>query len=323
MFDKAKEILLVGAGKMSIDYARVLTDLGIRMKVLGRGDASARTFAAETGVAATTGDLTAQLDALDTVPDHAIVAVNAMYLAEVTKLLAARGVRRMLVEKPGALDLAEMHDLLDAVTASGAEVFIAYNRRFLASTLKAREFIARDGGVLSVKFDFSEPSRRIAQIEKPQRELTTWFYGNSSHVVDMAFHFFGMPTQLEANIAGGVSWHPAAGVFVGNAVGDAGKLMSWHANWISPGRWGLEVLTPEHRLIFQPLEQLRVQSHAGFSEDPVELDLDLDKRFKPGLMRQTRAFLFGEGAEHLPTLADQARMMQVYDAIRTGQSWKV
>lgn len=313
-----REILLVGAGNMALAYAKVLQSLNLVPVVVGRGQASATAFATATGIMPGTGPIAAQVGALATVPDTAIVTVNAMHLAGVTAELVQLGVRRILVEKPAALDLAEMNALLAVVTAAGAEVYLGYNRRFMASVLRANEIIAQDGGVLSVKFDFSEPSRRIGALGKPQRELDTWFMGNSSHVLDLAFHFFGAPSLLQAQTANEVSWHKTAGVFVGHARNAAGALMSWHANWVSPGRWGLEVLTPENRLIFQPLEKLRIQSHRSFEEVPEVLDDALDLEFKPGLMKQVRAFLYGEAADRLPRLEDHAKSMQAYEAIRTG-----
>ncbi|WP_299840801.1 Gfo/Idh/MocA family oxidoreductase [uncultured Paracoccus sp.] len=319
------KILVVGAGNMAQEYARALDRLQIGSVVLGRGAESAAAYHAATGVMPGTGPLETQLDALDgQLPENAIVTVNAMHLAEVTSMLAARGVRRMLVEKPAALDLAEMDRLLAAVRPTGAKVFLAYNRRFMASVRRARQIVAEDGGVLSIKADFSEMARRIAQLGKPQRELDTWFYGNSSHVLDLAFHFLGPVRRLDALTAGTglVSWHPGASIFSGSAEAEDGALMSWHANWAAPGRWGLEVLTPERRLILQPLEQLRVQSHAGFPEVPEELDLTDETGVKPGLLRQLRAFLFGDEAENLPDLEEQARNMQHYDVIRTGGSWQ-
>ncbi len=320
-----QDILIVGAGKMAQEYARALARLRTGTLVLGRGAQSAAAYHAATGVMPGTGPLEAQLDALaGRLPDSAIVTVNAMYLAEVTALLAARGVRRMLVEKPAALDLAEMDRLLAAVRPTGAQVFLGYNRRFMASVRRAREIVAQDGGVLSVKFDFSEPARRIAQLPKPQRELDTWIYGNSSHVLDLAFHFLGPVRQMDARISGAglVAWHPAASVFTGSAQAESGALMSWHANWAAPGRWGLEVMTAERRLILQPLEQLRIQSHAGFSETAEELDLADEREVKPGLLRQLRAFLHGDEAESLPDLERQAENMRLYDLIRTGGSWR-
>ena len=310
--------LLVGAGGMSVAYAQVLTALDHPFDVLGRGADSAATFEAATGVAAGTGPLDEQLQRRDTVAETAIVSVNAMHLTEVTAQLARAGVKRLLVEKPAALDGRELDELVAVAAETGADIRIGYNRRYLASVRAARQMVAEDGGVLSVKCDFSEPSRRIGTLDKPQRELDTWFYGNSSHVVDLALHFVGDCDETLGAVAGGVPWHPAAGVFVGHAHGVSGALLSWHANWIGPGRWGVEVITAERRLILQPLEQLRVQSHDGFDEVPVELDAELDRAHKPGLMLQVRAFLYREDDEHLCTLEDHRRRHPTFESIRTG-----
>lgn len=318
MSASASPVLLVGAGKMAIEYSKVLKALKCEQIVLGRGAASAQAFEAATGVRPSEGPLEDQLAALPDTPDTAIVTVNAMHLAEVSETILRAGVRRVLVEKPAALDLVEAARLGAAAMETGAEVFVGYNRRFLASTLRANEIIAADGGVLSIKFDFSERARSISALGKPQRELDTWFFGNSTHVVDLAFHFFGPPTTLAAEVAGSISWHQAAGWFCGHARNASGAVMSWHANWMAPGRWGCEVLTREHRLILQPLEKLRVQDHAGFDEAAVPLDDAFDLAFKPGLMRQTRAFLYGEMIERLPSVAAHAAAMKYYDVIRTG-----
>lgn len=317
----APEVLLVGAGAMAVEYARVLTELGRGFVVLGRGAASAARFQEATGVSPSTGSLTDQLDSLDRLPEEAIVTVNAMHLAEVTRALVEAGCTRVLVEKPAALDADELASLVAAADATGAEIRVGYNRRFLSSVLAARRMIAEDGGVLSVKFDFSEPSRRIATLGKPQRELDTWFYGNSSHVVDLAFNLAGRGESAAGAVAGGVEWHPNAGVFAGHARAEGGALLSWHANWIGPGRWGLEVVTAERRLIFRPLERLVVQDHSSFDEVPVDLELGPDEAFKPGLLRQVEAFLCGSGLEHLPSIQEHARDWPVYEAIRTGSTF--
>lgn len=307
---------------MNLAYAKVLNHLEVPFCVLGRGETSAANFRKATGAQVTTGPLAAQLEQLDTIPDTAIVGVNAMYLTDVAGVLMDHGVKRLLLEKPGALDLAEMAELEARVQAAGAEVYVGYNRRFMASALEARRIIAEDGGVSSVKFDFSEPARRIAKLDKPLREHHTWFYGNSSHVVDLAFHFFGDPSSFEAQVTGSLGWHPGGAVFAGAGQNDAGALISWHANWVGPGRWGMEVMTPERRLILQPLEKLRVQDHNSFNETEIEIDDSEDAAFKPGIKKQVERFLFATGPEVLPQLGEHAARMRYFDVIRSGGSWR-
>lgn len=311
-------VMLVGAGAMALAYSRVLAATGRRHLVVGRGESSASAFADATGITPSTGPLDRQLRDVTELPDTAIVAVNAMYLTDVAEQLADAGVARLLLEKPAALDDDELGRLRSIERTTGVEIRVGYNRRFLPSVRAARAMVDEDGGVVSVKFDFSEPSRAIAQLDKPTRELDTWFYGNSSHVVDLALHFSGPFSVADGTIAGGVSWHDAAGVFVGHARSAAGALISWHANWIGPGRWGLEVITAERRLIMQPLEQLRVQTHDGFAEHPIDLDARAEDGLKPGLLGQVIAFLDGVDEHLLPRLDEVVRMRPSLELIRTG-----
>lgn len=315
-----ERVLLIGAGAMAIEYAKTLANLGITPVVMGRGEQSAAAFSEATGLPVGTGPLDQQLAGVAELPKVAIVTVNAMFLTDATTTLIKAGVIRLLVEKPAALDRAELDRLTAVANDEGAEVALGYNRRYASSVRRARDMVDEDGGVVSVKFDFSEPSRRIATLDKPERELLTWFYGNSSHVVDLALHFSGGLTHLSAMTAGGVDWHPQSGIFVGHGRGANGALVSWHSNWVGPGRWGLEVVTAERRLIMQPLEQLRIQTHDGFAETPVEIDMTLDQEFKPGLMRQVRAFLSGEEADHLCSLDEHRSRFDTYEVIRTGST---
>ena len=317
----SEPILLVGAGAMAIHYASVLEAMGREFVVLGRGEGSAEAFRTATGITPTTGPLEEQIAHLAVVPDEAIVTVNAMHLAEVTVAVAQAGAKRILVEKPAALDAGEVQSLLDVAAETGAEIRVAYNRRFLASVIAARQMIAEDGGVLSVKFDFSEPARRIGAMGKPQRELDAWFFANSTHVVDLAFSFVGPVDLATGAVAGGVDWHPSGGVFAGFARSTDGALLSWHANWAGPGRWGVEVITPERRLILRPLEGLSIQDQSSFAEQVVDIDLGPDAEFKPGLYRQVQAFLTGEGAEHLPDIAEHAQQWPLYEAVCTGTTY--
>ncbi len=314
-------ILLVGAGAMALHYARVLQAMDREFVVLGRGQESADAFREATGVTPTTGPLEAQIANLAVVPDEAVVTVNAMHLAEVTVAVARAGAKRILVEKPAALDAAEVQSLLEVAADTGTEIRVGYNRRFLASVIAARQMIAEDGGVLSVKFDFSEPARRIGAMGKPQRELDAWFFANSTHVVDLAFSFVGPLERAAGAVAGGVDWHPSGGVFAGFARSTDGALLSWHANWAGPGRWGVEVITPERRLILRPLEGLSIQDQTSFAEQVVDIDLGPDAEFKPGLYRQLLAFLTGEGDEHLPDIAEHARQWPLYEAVCTGSAF--
>ena len=280
-------ILVMGVGPIGIEYTNILKALGHTVQAHGRSPAGCASFEAATGVPATAGGI----DGLGgSLPETAVVAVGEAQLGVAVLALIERGVKHILVEKPGAANVEELKAISAAAAAAGCDVRIGYNRRFHASTLKAREIIAEDGGVRTFHFEFTEWSHRIEPLQKEAGVKEEWFLHNSSHVVDLAFHLGGWPTTLHALTAGELSWHRHAR-HVGSGQTESGALFSYFADWQGPGRWSVEMITPKHRLIFRPLEQLMIQQIGSVVQEPVAIDNQLDLDYKPGFYRQTQAFL--------------------------------
>jgi hypothetical protein len=171
---------------------------------------------------------------------------------------------------------------------------LAYNRRFYGSVSQVRQCIADDGGVLSAHFEFTEWSHAIAPLVKSAGVKEHWVLGNSSHVIDLAFHLIGQPLDWKSWHGGTIDWHPSAARFVGAGVTEHDVMFSYMADWQAPGRWGLELLTLKRRLILRPMEQLQVTLLGSVKTEPIAPINSLDKDFKPGLYRQTKAFLDGD-----------------------------
>lgn len=313
------DVLLVGAGRMGTAYGRVCQALGLQPLVVGRGEASAKAFSEETGLEVSTGGLENWLPRAAEVPHQAIVAVDVQELGRVTLALLGADVKRILVEKPGALTMEELQRLSLDTQRRGAAVVVAYNRRFYASTQKARQFIAEDGGATSFHFEFTELSDVVDSGGFSPATLHAWFLANSTHVVDLAFFLGGTPKSLVARTAGSLDWHPAAARFGGVGTSEAGALFTYSADWDAPGRWGVEVMTRKRRLILRPLEELRVQYRGSLEIATVEIDDDLDSQFKPGIYRQVNAFLSNPSGPDLLTIADQlTRVEQFYQPMVAG-----
>ena len=185
----------------------------------------------------------------------------------------------------------EIETLRDYCTRNKAEVFICYNRRHYQSVIKAREIIANDGGVKSFSFDFTEWAHMIGEESHPMSTKQRWFLVNSTHVINLAFHLGGQPKEMHTFTAGGLPWHSAGSIYTGAGVTDEGALFSYHSNWEAPGRWGLEFHTLHHKLVFRPVEKLQIQKHGSVAIEPVEIDYDLDTRFKPGFYLLTKDFV--------------------------------
>ncbi len=307
-------IWLIGAGTMSQDYIHVLQSLHVNTTVIGRGEASATAFTKQCNVPVIIGGIDAFLAKKPPLPDAAIVSVGVDVLYATTKTLIDAGVSKILVEKPAGLHKQEICALNDYAKAKNVSIVLGYNRRFYASVLTAKDMIKADGGPTSFTFEFTEWSHIIQTLDKPKEVLTHWFLGNSSHVVDMAFFLGGKPKQIACFTAGTLDWHPSAAAFAGAGITTNFVPFSYHANWASPGRWGVEILTNKRRYIFRPLEQLHIQEIGSVAITKVDIDDSLDTKWKPGLYLQVKNFLEGNLANFC-TLDNQAQAIGMYSEI--------
>jgi predicted dehydrogenase len=308
-------VWLIGASSMAQDYIKVLKELERDFTVVGRSEANAKACASSMQCEVISGGLEQFLSAHPTICSHAIVSVGVEALFQTSKKLLIYGVKNILIEKPGAMHKEEFEVLVDLATKQDANVFIAYNRRFYASTLKAKEIIENDGGVTSFNFEFTEWGHVIAPLEKAEGVKEKWFLGNSTHVVDMAFYLGGLPKELTVFTSGSLDWHPSSSIFAGAGISEKNALFSYQANWESAGRWSVEVLTKEHRLIFRPMEKLQIQKRGSIAQTFDEtIDYDLDDNFKPGLYLQTKYFLENNFKE-ICTLEEQCDMINTYNKI--------
>jgi len=306
-------IWLIGAGGMSEDYIRVLNGLDQQFIVIGRGEESAKKCEESTNCKVLIGGLVKFLLTTPIVSSHAIVSVGVEKLYDVTKELLEYGVKNILVEKPGALHDKEFKELVTLAKEKNANVLIAYNRRFYVSVLKAQEIIKEDGGVTSFNFEFTEWSHIIETLKKSDAVMEKWFLGNSTHVVDMAFYLGGKPKEISSFTSGGVSWHPSSSNFSGAGISNKDALFSYHANWESAGRWSVEILTKEHRLIFRPMEKLQIQKRGAIAQEFDEkIDYSLDEQYKPGLYLQSKNFL-DNNFNGMCTIEEQFEMIDIYN----------
>jgi predicted dehydrogenase len=298
-------VLVVGAGSMARVYAAALQRLDVPFEVVGRSRANCERFEEATGVHARAGGVEAYV-AGRTAPEAAIVAVDVASLATTTCTLLRHGVVRLLVEKPGALHTDELEAMAAEAGSTGAEVRIAYNRRYYASVRRARELIEGDGGPRTCHFDFSEIPERVLAAGHPPEVLERWFLANSSHVVDLAFHLAGEPASLHAERSGSLPWHPSGSRFAGAGATDRGALFTYRADWSAPGSWCVEVTTPRRALVLRPLERLAERTSAT-SEREVAVDAE---HAKPGIDEQTRTFV-AASPSLLPTIEDQVRRVNL------------
>ena len=308
---------MIGAGPMAVAHAQVMKGMDLDFIVVGRGYESAQSFHKQTGINVIKGGIEKWLSENTDYPEYAIVAVTGTQLGEVTRTLIKQGIKNILLEKPGGVDYEDIKSVAESAKNLNTNILLGYNRRFYASVLKAKEIIQEDGGVNSYYFEFTEWAHTIVPLKKDPEEKKRWILHNSSHVIDLAFYLGGEPEKINSYVRGAFDWHPDGTIFTGAGVSKSGALFSYHSNWDAPGRWGVEVLTKKHRLIFRPLEKLQIQKLKSVAIDFVDIDYKLETDYKPGLFLQMKAFLKGDKNNFID-IHQHASRLEIIDNICKG-----
>lgn len=295
---------VVGAGKMGAAHLQALSALGPDALGAWAPSDRRRESVKSTGARFYHGVLDDALASFQ--PTHLIIASPVETLTPIAIRAMKAGVRHLLVEKPVALSVAEGETLATVVAASGAKLYVGYNRRFYASIRTALRLIAEAGErIESVLFEFNEvvpdpagPAGHAPVVRE------RWLLANSLHVVDSALFPVGHPNRARSSFLhdGALVWHPAGLRFVGSGMTVDGCAFAYHANWSTPGRWGFEWMTPSARYVFRPLEKLAVMRRGSFNLEEIPIEDELDRRFKPGVFLQNQAFLLGDQGAGLVSL---------------------
>ena len=159
---------LVGSGSIALEYAKVLNELKVKYFVIGRGKQSAQRFNSITKTDVFVGGLSKFLSTKPQIPNKVINCVSIEQLKSTSLELLKYGVKNILLEKPGGCSIQEINELNKNSKKRRADIRIAFNRRYFASTQKLKKLIKRDGGVLSFNFDFTE---RTDLIEKEKKAI--------------------------------------------------------------------------------------------------------------------------------------------------------
>jgi len=315
MSDNLKKVIVVGTGAIAGEYCKVLKSMGIIPDVVGRKEDKAKAFGEKNQVNAFGGGIDNHLENVNSKYDYAIVATDVLSLCKSICSLLNHGVKNIFAEKPAGMDKKELEQICQLTEENDAKVYVAYNRRFFASTNKALEIIREDGGVKSFNFEFTEWGHVIEPLAYTAEIKENWFLANSTHVVDLAFFLGGEPEKIACFTEGSLNWHKKGCVYAGAGMTKDKALFNYQANWAAPGRWGVEILTAKHRLYLRPMEKLAIQEIGSVAINDVEIDDKLDKEFKPGFYKEVESFINEIDDGKKKSIQDQLRYMEWFERI--------
>lgn len=308
--------LVIGAGKMGAAHLAALAALSPDSLTAWAPSSRFRDIERDVGgITLRRDDLQVTLSTVR--PTHVIIASPIETLTPIAIEVMKAGVKHLLLEKPAAMNQSECRTLLACASKTSSEVYVGYNRRFYASVRGALAHMSSAGeSIESLIFEFNEVMPAKGPAATPNVSAR-WLLANSMHVIDTAFHPVGLPNMKRSCFQryGSLSWHPAGSLFIGSGETTKGIPFAFHANWDAPGRWGFEWVTKSTRYVFRPLEKLSIVRRGRFDLEPMELDYEMDIRFKPGVYQQNAAFLAGDKNAGLVPLAEASFLLPLAQKI--------
>ena len=303
-------IYVMGAGFMAKEYLSAIKELNLEACAVSASSQSADAIKNQFGYDCYSGGykkFTIKPDATDT----AIICTPIEMLAECTKHLIKQGFKSILLEKPGALNIEDLHNLEKLARSKNCRVLIAYNRRFFSSVMRLRE-ILKSEKLLAVDFEITEWTHLINPDDYSQESLARWFISNTSHVTDLAFNIAGTPDELSCYTTGKLPWHSSSSRFSGSGRTGDNVLITYKGFWDAPGRWSLEFITNENRYILRPMEKLYCQKKGSIEIVEIDdIDYSDDEICKPGVLKMLNSFLANEDNKFC-SLTEQINRFEIY-----------
>ena len=251
-----KSAVVIGGSEISRQYILAFLKFGMKdITVITKSGDNISKFCKENDIELLTGGFEKNLPTIEK-KDLVVVSPQINLIVSATKLSIQNGQQNILMEKPGSLytkDLASLQELV-----STQNIRIGYNRLVYPNLHKLKKLVDKEGGITSCRFTFTERLSSIDFKKNSKEVYQRWGISNSLHVITMALELIGIPREIFTHQYGHLEWHPTGSVFVGTGITEKNIPFSYHADWGSGGRWGIEVNTVENSYQLIPLEEIFV-----------------------------------------------------------------
>lgn len=233
------------------------------------------------------------LDSLRTDPsgtELGIIAIPIPMLSSMAIKLCDLGFKRLLIEKPVALSSDKIQRLSDTLDSRKVSAWSGYNRLSYPAFHELKSLVHREGGVTSCSYSITELVNDNWQIRFSREELKRWGISNTLHVISMAHGLIGLPNHWASYKAGELDWHSSGSIFVGSGTSINSTPFSYHGDWSSKGRWGINIYTKRSSYKLCPLEELQHRENPlkDWQSKPIST---YDSSIKAGVLEQTASAL--------------------------------
>lgn len=309
-------VLIIGAGWMAEQYCIALSKMGIKdVSVLSRSENSALRCYNKFGFQTYDGGYKRRLPDLGTF-DLVIIATPVHELKPAAMLSIENGNKNILVEKPASLNSTELNTWSKQIEGSKERIRVAYNRLVYPNLWKLKTLVQLDGGITSCRYTFTELVHTINFNNNKDDVYERWGVANSLHVISMAHDLIGLPKIMKSYRFGKLDWHLSGDRFVGSGFSQRDIPFSYHADWGSAGRWGIEIMTSQNSYRLIPLEKIYKCKKGAFNWKVVVTSAAFPD-VKQGISEEVAIMLDRELEDQIPlmTLQEAARYTKLAEEI--------
>ena len=307
-----KNVLIVGAGFMANEYLKTLQILSVNYDLVGNRKKNVKNLEKKFKKTFYFGGI--ENFKSEKFYSHCVICVNEDKILKSIISVLNKGIKNILVEKPGGNSLKEIKKITNISKKYKAKIFIAYNRRFYESIFQVHKIIKKDKGIISADFSFTEWTDKIKKFNYKNEIYKKWFFFNSMHIIDLVFYLIGKPKEL-SSYSGYPLFPFKNSTFVGSGVSEKNIFFSYHSNWNSAGRWAINLYTRNKRIILSPLEKIYIQKKNSVNLKEIKFKKKFDHKYKPGLANLLIEFIFSRKKIILQSYPDYSKCFSIYEKI--------
>jgi predicted dehydrogenase len=275
---------LVGAGNIAQEYLKVIKDLkNVRCAaIFSRTPSRVKPFYKKYQIGKICYSIEEFLnqDNLDGI----IIAINSESVLKVLKNLKNKKIP-IMIEKPVGINFSESLLIKKLISKYKNNIFVALNRRFYSSTIKAKKIISNESSKRFIKITDQQNQKHKSQILN-----SNLMYANSIHLIDFISVFArGKITKIKKiKKYKKNKFHEIITKIYFSSQDEA----IYYCNWNSPGSWSLDIIQNKQRCELKPLEDLTHETinnknriiRTKFLRDKK------DNKYKPGFYLMVKNF---------------------------------
>ena len=171
------------------------------------------------------------------------------------------GVKKILVEKPISFIFEDIKSLISKSVAYGANVMEVRNRRFLESVAYLKNISST---ISSIRLDLSEEPSRIYSTH-PSSSINNWLRSGSIHMLDLLCYLFDDYPKINYIFRKPPVLSQFTFDYFSCSLTYGTCEVCVLADFVGPGKWSLQAVCPDKRLILEPTEVLSIQPLGTFS----------------------------------------------------------